>query len=87
MHKSSVICVRFDPLSSRVVASASADGNCYITSCYVRGVDDESKAGPFGEVTSFGEQLISFSAVAWINTVSFSPDSKTLVYASKLVQL
>ena len=27
LHKASVVCVRFDPLSGRVVASASLDGS------------------------------------------------------------
>lgn len=84
LHKSSVISVRFDPQSSRVVASASADGNCYITTCYVKGVDDESKAGPFGGVTSFGENLLTFNAIGWVNSVSFSPDSSVLAYASNI---
>jgi hypothetical protein len=34
VHKASVVCVRFDPLSSRVIASASLDGTCQITSAY-----------------------------------------------------
>ena len=70
-----------DPQSSRVCASASTDGKCYITSCYVKGVDTDSN-GPFGSVTSFGEKLISLSAVGWINCVTFSPSATTLCFAS-----
>lgn len=61
LHKSSVVSVRFDPLTSRVCASASTDGKCYITSCYSKGLDDSSTSGPFGQVTSFGEKLISLN--------------------------
>lgn len=48
LHKSSVVSVRFDPLSGRVCASASTDGNCYITTCYDKNIDQDSTAGPFG---------------------------------------
>ena len=34
-HKASVVCARFDPLSGRVVASCSLDGNVIISSCYI----------------------------------------------------
>ena len=34
LHKASVLSVRFDPGSGRVVASASADGTVFITSAY-----------------------------------------------------
>lgn len=83
-HKSSVINVRFDPQSSRVVASASADGTCYITSCYVKEADEGSTAGPFGGVTSYGETLLKLNTIGWVNSVSFSPDASTLAFASKL---
>jgi len=33
-HKASVVCVTFDPQSSRVIASSSLDGTCQINSCY-----------------------------------------------------
>ncbi len=39
LHSASVVSVRFDPLSSRVVASASVDGKCYITTCYFEETD------------------------------------------------
>lgn len=35
LHSQTVVGVRLDPLSGRVVASASADGKCYITTCFV----------------------------------------------------
>jgi WD40 repeat protein len=35
LHGQSVVSVRFDPLSGRVCASASADGKCLITSCFI----------------------------------------------------
>ena len=83
MHKGSVVSVRFDPLSGRVCATASTDGNCYITSCYDKATDLDCTDGPFGSVTSSGETLISFSAIGWVNSVAFSPDANTLCYASK----
>jgi len=69
LHKSSVLSVRFDPLSGRVVASSSTDGNCYITSCFLKDTDGTSTEGPFGSVTSYGETLIAFNAIGWINFV------------------
>ena len=82
MHKSSVIGVQFDPLTSRVVASASTDGECRITSCFLEAVDSDSN-GPFGKVTSFGETLIKLTSIGWVNYVTFSPDATQLCYASK----
>ena len=73
MHKSSVVNVRFDPLSSRVIASASTDGECRITSCFMKEVDKDGD-GPFGKVTSFGECLIKLSSIGWVNSVCFSPN-------------
>ena len=84
-HKSSVVSVKLDPLSSRVCASASTDGTCLITSCYIKEVDTDSN-GPFGNVTSFGETLISINSIGWMNTVSFSLDAKTLCYSSNIFQ-
>lgn len=49
LHKASVMSVRFDPGSSRVVASASADGIVQITSCYNPEID-EAGTGPFADV-------------------------------------
>jgi hypothetical protein len=59
LHDSSVVSVTFDPLSSRVVATASADGYCKIVSCYKESLDTNAD-GPFGSVTGFGEILIKF---------------------------
>jgi len=81
LHSSSVLNVRFDPLTSRVCASVSTDGKCYITSAFVKELDNET-AGPFGSVTSFGEKLVSFNMNGWINFVSFSPSSEILCYGS-----
>jgi len=81
VHKSSVVSVKFDPLSGRVVASASTDGSVHITSCYMNEVDTNTD-GPFGSVTSFGETLISLKSIGWINFVTFSPSANTLCYAT-----
>ena len=77
LHKSSVVCVRFDPLSGRVIASASLDGTVQITSAYKEELDTDS-AGPFGQVTSYGDTLLSVSSNGWINHLAFSPSSSTL---------
>jgi WD40 repeat protein len=82
LHKSSVVSVKFDPQSSRVVASASTDGTCHITSCYNAELDTTTD-GPFGSVTSFGENLITLNAIGWVNFITFSPSGNTLCYASK----
>lgn len=81
MHKSSVVSVCFDPQSSRVLASASTDGECRITTCYLKEVDTDSN-GPFGKVSSFGECLIKLSSIGWINSVVFSPNSSQICYSS-----
>jgi WD40 repeat protein len=82
LHSQSVVSVRFDPQSGRVVASGSADGKCYITSCFNPDTDSAQTKGPFGGVTSFGETLMSFTAIGWINNVTFSPDATVLAYAT-----
>ena len=80
-HKASVVCVKFDSLSSRVVASCSLDGTCSIISCYSN-LDDASTAGPFGMVTTYGETLVSISCNAWINFVCFSPNSNIIAFGT-----
>ena len=74
--------VKFDPKSSRVVASASTDGVCKITSCYMKEIDKET-SGPFGNVTSFGECLIKLNSIGWVNSVSFSPSATIMCFACK----
>lgn len=81
LHSQTVVGVRFDPLSGRVVASASADGKCYITTCFVEETDTAG-SGPFAGVTSYGETLLSFNSVGWVNSVSFSPDATTIAFFS-----
>lgn len=82
LHSQSVVAVRFDPLSGRVCASASADGKCSITSCFVQATDGAEGKGPFGRVASYGEPLMSFTVIGWVNTVQFSPDATALAYAT-----
>jgi WD40 repeat protein len=82
LHSSSVVSVRFEPLSGRVLASGSVDGKCYITSCYDEATDLSATSGPFGYVTSFGETLFSFTVIGWVNFVSFAPDSTQLCFAT-----
>lgn len=87
LHKASVIQVRFDPQSSRVIASASADGFVYVTSCFEPQLDMKSTAGPFGGVASEGtEVLFKFNANAWVNTLSFNPSGSALAFSGKLNQ-
>ena len=82
VHKSSVVTVNFDSQSGRVCASGSTDGTCQITTCFMKGVDEESTQGPFGSVTTFGETLLLFASNGWVNSVNFSPDSLTFCYAT-----
>lgn len=83
IHKASVVCVRFDPQSSRVVCSASLDGTVQITSAYYEDMDKASSAGPFGSVATFGENLLTITCNGWVNSVNFSPSSKTLCYLTQ----
>jgi actin related protein 2/3 complex subunit 1A/1B len=82
IHKASVTCVRFDPMSSRVICSASLDGTVQITSSYYEELDAASSAGPFGNVTSYGENLVTITCNGWINSLSFSPSGKALCYVT-----
>ena len=79
IHKASAICVKFDPPSSRVVLSSSLDGTVQITTCYNKELDKDS-AGPFGGVTSYGEQLLSISCNGWVNYAAFSPNAANICF-------
>lgn len=83
VHKSAVTAVRFDPGSSRVVASASTDGTVLLITCHLKDWDKEG-TGPFAGVTTFGESLTKFNTISWVNFLAFSPNSETLCFASKL---
>ena len=83
LHKASVLSVRFDPGSSRVVASASADGNVQITSCYDE-IIDTAGTGPFAEVTAeFGTKIFQFNSKCWNNTLAFNQSGEWLAFACK----
>lgn len=81
LHKSTVVSVRFDPLSGRVVATASTDGKCMVTTCFFEETDTVA-TGPFAGVNTYGETLFSFTVIGWVNTVQFSPDATTLSYST-----
>ena len=81
IHKASVVCARFDPGSSRVVVSSSLDGTVQISSCYNKEVDFEG-TGPFKDVSTYGENLISISCNGWVNSVTFSPSSEQILYVT-----
>lgn len=86
IHKASVMSVRFDPGSSRVVASASADGMVYITSAYDPSLDTEG-TGPFAGVTAErGDILFKFKSSVWNNTLAWSQSGNTLAFACKYNQ-
>ena len=80
-HKASVICTKFDPLSGRVIVSASLDGTIQIHSAYVEELDKDS-AGPFGNVTSTGETLQTIQCNGWVNYINFSPNSELICYVT-----
>lgn len=80
-HKSSVLSCAFDPMSGRVVASSSADNFVFLTTCFMADVDTDG-AGPFGQVSSFGDVLLKFNSDGWPNTVAFTPSANSLVYCT-----
>ena len=82
IHKASVTAVRFDPQSSRVVCSTSLDCTVQITSAYYEELDKGSSAGPYGNITSFGETLMTITSNGWINSLAFAPSSKNLCYVT-----
>lgn len=83
MHDGPVVCVKFDPLSSRVVASASADGQVIVSTSYYEELDGKADSpGPFGKITK-QELLFKFKCSEWVNTLSFSPSGNQLLFASK----
>jgi WD40 repeat protein len=82
LHSQSVVSVRFDPQSGRVVASGSVDGKVYITSCFNPDIDASQTKGPFGNVSTYGETLVSFNAIGWVNFVSFSSCASVLSYST-----
>lgn len=85
LHRASVNCVRFDPGSGHVCASASADGKVIISSCFDE-IDSASQAsGPFAAVDTDADVLFEFKNDAWVNTVQFSHSGQWLAYASKLL--
>jgi len=83
LHKASVLAVRFDPGSGRVVASASADGSVIITSAFSPEIDTDAGRGPFAGVTDeAGEVLFRLKTNVWNNTLAFSPSGSILAFAS-----
>ena len=82
LHKASVMAVRFDPGSGRVVASASADGTVVITSAYREDLDTDG-TGPFAGVNDeSGTVLFRLKTNCWNNTLAWNPSGNTLAFAS-----
>lgn len=78
----------FDP-SGKVIASACFDGLCKIYSSNLSAKteegsfhDTEEAVGPFKDVDTFGEELISFRCKYWLNSVAWSPSGSSICYAS-----
>ena len=83
LHDGPVVAVRFDPLSGRVVVSASADGTVILSSCYIPDLDKDSN-GIFGGFSNPETTILfKFKMREWANTVSFSPSGEALMFASK----
>jgi actin related protein 2/3 complex, subunit 1A/1B len=80
-HKSSVLSVEFSP-NGRVIASASFDGTCKILSAVVKDVDTEESKSAFGTVEDFGECLIEYKCMFWLNNVTWSPSGSAICYCS-----
>lgn len=82
LHKDSVMSVKFDPGSSRVIASASADGKVLITSAYKPDLDTAG-TGPFAGVTDEENSILfTFKTNCWNSTLAFSPSGSCLAFAS-----
>lgn len=86
-HKASVVCVRFDPLSGRVVASASLDGTIQINSCCPKDEAGTTKEGPFGSVSSYAETLVQIQVNGWVNFIAWSPSSKVVAFGTQDCEL
>ena len=80
-HKASVVSVKFDDLSGRVMVSASLDGTIQINTVFIEELDKDG-AGPFGSVTSSGETLQTITCNGWVNYVTFSPNCDTICYVT-----
>lgn len=90
LHKASIMCVRFDPGSGRVCASASADGSVTITSAFDEELDGAAApgTGPFAGVTDeAGTVLFRLKTNCWNNTLAFSPSGNTLAFACKFANI
>lgn len=82
LHKDSVTSVKFDPGSSRVIASASSDGRVLISAAYIPALDTAG-TGPFAGVTNeLNEVLFTFKTNCWNSTLDFSPSGEILAFAS-----
>ncbi|OMJ70800.1 hypothetical protein SteCoe_31149 [Stentor coeruleus] len=79
---SSVTCVRFDE-SGHVIAAGSTDGTCKVISTFMEELDASVPSNyRFSSVKSFGDTLYTLTTGAWVNSVSWSPDSNWLCVAA-----
>ena len=73
-HKSSVVCCEIDP-TSLFVLSGSTDLRVFVSSCYLKDIDDPhltEETKPMAQ--KFGDIIYSFKANCWINSVAWSND-------------
>jgi hypothetical protein len=53
-----------------------------ITSTFNSELDKNSTAGPFGNVTSYGENLMTITVSGWVNSLNFAPSGKSLCFVT-----
>ena len=73
LHDASVVQVRFDHLSGRMIASASLDSKIKLTTAYLEDLDSDG-SGPFANITTYGETLMAVKMGSWTNGLAFSPN-------------
>ena len=81
VHKSSVVSCEIDS-TSLFVLSGSTDLRVYVSSCYIKSVDDNhltDQTRPLAQ--EFGNVIYEFKANCWINSVAWNP-SGSLGFAS-----
>ena len=85
--KTSIICAKFDP-SSLYVISGATDLKVHVTSCYMKGVDDDHISPEQAKsLPEFGESLYSFDAGAWVISCGWTLDGKYGIASSQKGQI
>ena len=82
-HKSTVVDIDWHP-NSQLLVTGSSDMKCRIFSAYVKELDTTPHAGPFKEMSPFGELMAEFgNAKGWVESVAWSPSGERLAFVGK----